>query len=69
MEPDWKDCGWKHTRAPSVRLLWKEEATGAILDFLEDMRMGCRVSSGVDEDRGEAEVPEPEGEEGGLGSL
>ena len=41
----------------------------AILDFLEDMRMGCRVSSGVDEDRGEAEVPEPEGEEGGLGSL
>ena len=29
-----------------VRWLWTGEATGAVLEFLEDTREGCRVSSG-----------------------
>ena len=50
-----------------MRWLWGEDATGAVLEFLEDTRVGCRVSSGrarVDEERDEDEVPGPEGEEG-----
>ena len=30
--------------APSVRLLWKEKATEAVLDFLRDTRVGCMVT-------------------------
>ena len=41
----WKDigkaCGWKHPRAPSVKWLWKEKATEAVLVFLWDTRVGC----------------------------
>ena len=61
---------WQNSRAPSVRWLWKEEATRAVPEFLEDTRVGCRVSSGrarLDEGRDVEEVPGSEGEEGGPG--
>ena len=51
----------------SARWLWKGEVTGAVLEFLEDTRVGCRVSSGrtrVDKDRDVEEVPDSEGKEG-----
>lgn len=52
-----KECGWKHPRAPLVRLLWKERATEAVLEFLRDARAGRRaavmVTIGPQEDRGE----------------
>ena len=60
-----KVCKWQHPRAPSVRWLWKEKATEAVLEFPEDTRVGCRVSSGrarVDGDRDVEEVPGSEGE-------
>ena len=53
-----------------MRWLWKGEATRAVLEFLEDTRVGCGVSSGrakVDEGRDVEEVPGSEGEEGGPG--
>ena len=44
----WRDigkvCGWRHPRAPSVRLLWDGRATEAVLDFLRDTRVGCLVA-------------------------
>ena len=52
---------------PPVRCLWEEEATEAVP---ENMRVGCRVSSGVagvDEGRDTEEAPGSEGEEGGPG--
>ena len=66
-----KDCHWEHPGAPSARWLWKEETTEAVLEYLDDTRVGYRVSSGrarVDESRDEEEVPGTEGEEGGPGS-
>ena len=39
-----KECGWRHPRARSVRLLWREKATEAVLDRLRDIREGCRVA-------------------------
>ena len=42
-----KDCGWKHLRAPAVRKLWKEGATGAVLEILEDTPVGRRLSAGM----------------------
>ena len=64
----WKDIGkaggWKHPRAPSARLLWKEKATEAVLDFLRDTRVGCMVTlRPAEEEDGEGS----EGEAGGLG--
>ena len=56
--------------APSVRRLWKEEATEAVLELLEDTRVGCRVSSGrvrVGDGRDVEEVQGSEGSEGGPG--
>ena len=38
-----EDCHWEHPRA-SVRWLWKEEATEAVLEFLEDTPVGSRSS-------------------------
>ena len=70
VEEGWKDCGWKHCRAPSVRWLWREGATGAVLKFLEDTRVGFREPPGrarAGEDRGEAEIPESDGEGGWPG--
>ena len=40
LEAGGKDCGWKDPRAPAVRKLWKEKATEAVLDFLEDTPVG-----------------------------
>src|SRR6266705_6546840 len=66
-----KDCHWEHPRTPAMKWLWSEKATGAVLAFLEDTQVGCRVSSEraramVDEPRDE-EGSESEGEEGGPG--
>ena len=55
---------------PSVRWLWKEEATEAVLEYLEDTRVGLRESSGrarVGGGRGGEEVPGSEGGEVGAG--
>ena len=67
-----KDCGWEHPRAPALRWLWKRDATGAVLEFLESTRVGCRASAEAararaDEDRDEGFVWGSEGEEGGPG--
>ena len=40
-----KDCGWEHQRAPAARWLWDERVTGAVLEFLEGVRAGCRASA------------------------
>ena len=37
-----KNCGWEHPRAPSAKWLWREVATGAVLEFLRDTRARCR---------------------------
>ena len=39
-----KDRGWKHPRAPAVIKLWKEEATGAVLEFLVEASAGRWLS-------------------------
>ena len=36
-----KDCGWEHPRAPALRWLWKDDAVGAVVDFLKT-RVGSR---------------------------
>ena len=41
-----KDCRWEHPKAPSVRKLWKEGATEAVLELLGDMPVGSWASSG-----------------------
>ena len=51
-----------------MRKLWREGATGAVLEFLEDTSVGKRWSAGVaraprGEEAGEGEISE--GEEGG----
>lgn len=41
------DCGWESPRAPSVRLLFRDaRVTPALLEFLEDIRVG-RISGRV----------------------
>ena len=70
VEEDRKEFHWEHLRAPVLRWLWKEEATEAVIEFLEDARVGCRVSSRralVDENRDREEGPGQGGEEGGPG--
>ena len=67
-----KDCGWEHPRAPALRWLWKDDAVGAVVEFLENTRVGCRASAEmararVDEGRGEEDAWVSEGEEGGPG--
>ena len=51
----------EHPRTPALRWLWKEEATEAVLEFLESTRVGCRASAEaarlrVDEGRDGEEV-------------
>ena len=60
--------GWQGlwSRAPPAWWLWEERATGAVLEFLEDTRVGCRTSARVIRLREEGDQ-EPEGEEGGPG--
>ena len=63
-----KDCRWKHPKAPAVRKLWKERATEAFHEFLEDVRagfwQGTRVRAPA-EAEGEGGVSE--GDEGSPG--
>ena len=40
-----KDCGWEHPRAPALRWLWKDDAVGAVVEFLENTRVGSRASA------------------------
>ena len=68
-----KDCGWEHPRAPALRWLWKDDAVGAVVEFLENTRVGSRASAAmararVDGDRNGDEVLGQEGEEDGPGS-
>ena len=67
-----KDCGWEHPRAPALRWLWKDDAIGAVVEFLEGTRVGSRASAemaraGMDEDRDGEEVLGQESEEDGPG--
>ena len=67
-----KDCGWEHPRAPALRWLWKGDAVGAMVEFLEDTGVGSRTSAElararVDEDRDGEEVPGQESEGDGPG--
>ena len=67
-----KDCEWESPRAPSVRLLFRDErATPALLEFLEDTMVGRMLGLAIlgvaeeEEDLGEIDLwPE----EGGGGS-
>ena len=63
-----KDCGWKHPRAPAVRKLWREGATGAVLEFLEDTSIGRWLSAGETRAPRVEEAGEGEVSEGGEGS-
>ena len=67
-----KDCGWEHPRAPALRWLWKGDAVGAVVDFLESTGVGSRASAEmtrarVDEDRVEEAAAGSEGEKGEEG--
>ena len=67
-----KDCGWEHPRAPALRWLGKDDAVGAVVDFLENTRVGSRAAAEmagarVDEDREGDEVLGQESEEDGPG--
>ena len=59
----WKDVGrahgWKHLRAPSVKWLWRDKSTEAVLVFLGNTRVGC-ISA-------RRKPPEEECDEVGLG--
>ena len=70
-----KRCGWKHSRAPRVALLFSDErATKAVLSFLRKTRVGQLVTILLRDGGGEEEAEserderaEGEGEEGGPG--
>ena len=67
-----KDCGWEHPRAPALRWLWKDDAVGAVVDFLERAGVGSRASAKiararVDEGREGDEAMGQESEEDGPG--
>ena len=67
-----KDCGWEHPRAPALRWLWKDDAVGAVVEFLESTKVGSRASvelarARVGEDRDGEGVPGQESEEDGPG--
>ena len=61
VEKDYQGLGWEYPRAPGVRWLWDERATGAVLEFLGDTRVGCRTSTRANLGPQEREG-EPEGE-------
>ena len=67
----WKDIGkaqeWRHPRAPSVRWLWREKSTEAVLDFLANTRVGCIRSRRVVPEEATRAGSGDEGEEGGPG--
>ena len=49
-----KECGWKRLRVPSVRWMWEEETTEAVLEFLED-RSSAMVAIGPQEEGARAQ--------------
>ena len=60
--------GWRYPRAPSVKWLWREESTEAVLKLLKGTREECistrrRLPDERYEDAGSGD----EGEEGGPG--
>ena len=71
----WKDVGrahgWKHSRAPSVKWLWREKSTEAVLVFLRSIRVECiSTTRKLPEERceeGHEAGAGGEGEEGGPG--
>ena len=60
-----KACEWKHPRTSSVRLLWDEWATEAVLEFLRTTRVGCVGTERVHPEEEEGDISE--GEEGEPG--
>ena len=44
-------------RDPSVRWLWDGRATGAVLDFLRDTRVGCMMTTGPPNEGGGSGPP------------
>ena len=70
LEKDWKGLPLG-PKAPALRRLWKGEATGAVLDFLESTRVGCRASAEMARlrmyDRGGEDAWSSEGPEGEPG--
>ena len=62
-----KAQGWRHPRAPSVRCLWREKSTGAVLDFLGSTRVGCIRARRVVPEEAARAVSGDEGEGGGPG--
>ena len=64
-----KDCRWEHLRAPSMRWVWKEDVTEAVIEFLEDTPVGSRSSRMARAKLGDRESvgQVSEGEEGGPG--
>ena len=67
-----KDCVWEHLRAPALRWLWKGDAVGAAVEFLENTRVGSRASAEMmrarlDEDRDGDVVPGQGSEDDGPG--
>ena len=75
-----RDCEWESCRAPSVRLLFRDErAALAVLEFLGNTRVGKMPGlalQGVEEEESDLEEiemwldedePDSEGEEGGPG--
>ena len=63
-----EDCGWKYPSAPAVRKLWSKEATEAVLEFLEDTRVGWWTSTRGARRPAEDVGQGGEGEEGCPGS-
>ena len=66
-----KGCGGERPRAPAVGKLWKEKATEAVLEFLEDTPVGRWLPAGAaraPREEVSGEVVGSEGQEGGPGS-
>ena len=59
VEGDLEGMRVEHPKASSVRHLWEDKATEAVLGFLRDTRVGCVVNTGRlpgEEGGGEGEV-------------
>ena len=63
-----KACEWNHSRAPSVKWLWKEKTTEEVLKFLRDAGVGCiSTRRKPPEEERDGDGSGGEGEEDGLG--
>ena len=59
--------GVETSQTPSVRWLWREKSTGAVLDFLGSTRVGCIRARRVVPEEATRAGSGDEGEEGGPG--